>query len=114
MNSTIASAQMRILHFVAALTLLIAAPYHCSATSFRGLNPAIEEFYRPKGDLFACLDGLKTIKYENINDNYCDCFDGSDEPGIFSHPALHHRIRYAGHHACEYLGGATSVSSVKH
>lgn len=32
-------------------------------------------------DSFTCFDGLKTIKFQHINDNYCDCQDGSDEPG---------------------------------
>ena len=37
-------------------------------------------FYQP-GKPFKCLDGSQTIPYEHINDDYCDCLDGSDEPG---------------------------------
>ena len=52
--------------------------------SLRGIDPALASFYEPKGNLFKCLDGLKTIKYKFINDDYCDCYDGSDEPGATS------------------------------
>lgn len=33
-----------------------------------------------KDGLFKCLDSSKTISADKVNDNYCDCADGSDEP----------------------------------
>jgi hypothetical protein len=30
--------------------------------------------------LFTCYDDSKTIPWEYVNDHYCDCIDGSDEP----------------------------------
>lgn len=33
------------------------------------------------GETFTCLDGSKKIPFAHVNDDYCDCADGSDEPG---------------------------------
>ena len=33
------------------------------------------------GEDFTCLDGSHTIAFGKVNDDYCDCTDGSDEPG---------------------------------
>mmetsp|Transcript_10050 Transcript_10050/g.27335 ORF Transcript_10050/g.27335 Transcript_10050/m.27335 type:complete len:241 (+) Transcript_10050:56-778(+) len=48
----------------------------------RGVAPADAAFYVPgAGDTFTCRSGSPTLAYGKVNDNYCDCPDGSDEPG---------------------------------
>lgn len=37
-------------------------------------------FYDPSKD-FTCLDGSITVPFSSVNDDYCDCADGTDEPG---------------------------------
>lgn len=45
----------------------------------RGASPADASLYT--GSDFTCRDGSKTIPFSRVNDDYCDCEDGSDEPG---------------------------------
>ena len=60
------------------------------AAALRGVSPqqhAAEYAPRPaaggvqQGEVFRCLDGAEEHPYERLNDEYCDCADGSDEPG---------------------------------
>lgn len=56
------------------------------------------------GPTFTCLDGSSTFPIGRVNDNYCDCLDGSDEPGT---PACSNA-----HYYCANVGYlAKSVSS---
>ncbi|KAJ2819361.1 hypothetical protein IWW50_005482 [Coemansia erecta] len=53
-----------------------------SVAAIRGLDPKLAAKYQPTTDNhFACLDGSGRIPFERVNDDYCDCPDGSDEPG---------------------------------
>ena len=47
-----------------------------------GVAPALLPRYTQQGaNTWQCLDGSKQIAWSSVNDDYCDCPDGSDEPG---------------------------------
>lgn len=53
-----------------------------------------------KGDTIWCKDGLKSFPREHLNDNFCDCADGTDEPGkslslMTSYQCMHKCIKFA-------------------
>lgn len=45
----------------------------------RGVPTSMKPLY--EGSTFECLDKSKVIDISRVNDDYCDCPDGSDEPG---------------------------------
>ncbi|KAI7833984.1 glucosidase II beta subunit-like-domain-containing protein [Kickxella alabastrina] len=51
-------------------------------SAVRGVDPQLAAKYvsNSKGT-FVCLDGSAEIPFGRVNDDYCDCPDGSDEPG---------------------------------
>lgn len=51
----------------------------------RGVPLSKRQFYE-EGKTFTCLDGSLTIQFDRVNDDYCDCQDGSDEPGTAACP----------------------------
>ncbi|TVY45421.1 Glucosidase 2 subunit beta [Lachnellula occidentalis] len=51
------------------------------STRPRGVGPEFAKFYK-SSDSFACISNPSiTLSPSQINDDYCDCPDGSDEPG---------------------------------
>ncbi|KAI3457166.1 hypothetical protein Pfo_013829 [Paulownia fortunei] len=50
-----------------------------------GVHPLDEKFY--DGELIKCKDGSKSFTRDRLNDNFCDCADGTDEPGTSACPA---------------------------
>ncbi|KAF6032454.1 PRKCSH [Bugula neritina] len=59
---------------------VVILPVFASEPIPRGVSRAKGSFYKA-GVPFKCLDGSQTIPFDQINDDYCDCADGSDEPG---------------------------------
>ena len=68
----------------AALMLMFLATASDAAAALRGVNPAHAAKYSAAqaSGTFECFDGFKRVPVSAVNDNYCDCPDGSDEPGV--------------------------------
>merc|ERR1711976_1107167 len=67
--------QMRLLYLS---SFVLAA----SANFPRGSNPRNQHLYNPvSGSKFKCIKSGELIDITSLNDDYCDCVDGSDEPG---------------------------------
>ena len=54
----------------------------------RGVPLMKRSLYDPNLQTFACLDGSRVIPVRQVNDDYCDCKDGSDEPGTSACPQV--------------------------
>ena len=53
-----------------------------SLTRPRGASPKWAQFYHAdKNGKFKCIDSGEEIPIGHVNDDYCDCKDGTDEPG---------------------------------
>ena len=53
----------------------------------RGVHYALIAHYNGvMGDEFVCLHDRTSIAWAKINDDYCDCDDGTDEPGTDACP----------------------------
>lgn len=53
----------------------------------RGVHLVHKYKYLPDiNGMFTCLKTYQVIKYEYVNDDYCDCDDGTDEPGTSACP----------------------------
>ncbi|EPS35970.1 hypothetical protein H072_10613 [Dactylellina haptotyla CBS 200.50] len=59
----------------------------------RGVNPSLTDKYRPNSkSQFTCLSSGTKIPYSLVNDDFCDCPDGSDEPGTAACSHLNHSV----------------------
>ncbi|XP_036969094.1 glucosidase 2 subunit beta-like isoform X1 [Acanthopagrus latus] len=70
------------------LHVILAAVCWCGfvdSRKIRGISSSYKRFYRERKS-FLCIDGSKVIPFEQVNDDYCDCEDGSDEPGTSACP----------------------------
>ncbi|OMJ26854.1 Glucosidase 2 subunit beta [Smittium culicis] len=77
--------------FYSKVAYFLAASLSCASANsikngsdgnLRGVAPSELTKYVPDADgMFTCFDGKKKIPFDRVNDDYCDCEDGSDEPG---------------------------------
>ncbi|VDN99032.1 unnamed protein product [Rodentolepis nana] len=61
-----------------------------------GVHPSNAPFYIASKP-FTCLDKSATIPWHKVNDDYCDCLDGSDEPGTSACPDMKFYCANDGH-----------------
>jgi len=75
-----ASSRLKTLLLMTVVQLLISLPLIEAIDRPRGVSLEKAQFYQG-GTEFKCLSDGKTIPMEHVNDDFCDCEDGSDEPG---------------------------------
>ncbi|RZC80594.1 hypothetical protein C5167_043161 [Papaver somniferum] len=68
--------------------LLIISFFQSSSSSilpkspYLGIHPEDEKYYF-ESQLIQCKDGSKSFTRDRLNDGFCDCIDGTDEPDGF-------------------------------
>ncbi|OMO57820.1 hypothetical protein COLO4_35073 [Corchorus olitorius] len=84
------------------LVFFIASSCFRSASSapkdpFLGISPQDENYYKSSSDSIKCKDGSKKFSKSQLNDDFCDCPDGTDEPGTSACPTAKFYCKNAGH-----------------
>ncbi|XP_062105900.1 glucosidase 2 subunit beta [Humulus lupulus] len=64
--------------------LLLATVHSPVSAALLGVHPLDEKYFA--SHVIKCKDGSKSFNRERLNDNYCDCVDGTDEPGTSACP----------------------------
>ena len=75
------NAHLRALCSISLLFAVVTDRSQAAQPSIKGLDPSLSAKYKPKSGRFACFDGSSDLAFDRVNDNFCDCIDGSDEPG---------------------------------
>ncbi|XP_043501870.1 glucosidase 2 subunit beta [Polistes fuscatus] len=90
----------------------------------RGIPVSKSTLYAPDRD-FECLDGSLLIPFHYVNDDYCDCGDGSDEPGTsacqngsfycknFGHKPIYIPSTWVNDNICDCCDGSDEYTSTK-
>ncbi|KAJ9168762.1 hypothetical protein P3X46_020252 [Hevea brasiliensis] len=64
---------------------------------FLGIPPQDENYYKIPSETIKCKDGSKKFTKAQLNDDFCDCLDGTDEPGTSACPEGKFYCRNSGH-----------------
>ncbi|XP_068338549.1 glucosidase 2 subunit beta-like isoform X2 [Pyrus communis] len=67
-----------------------------TTNQFLGISPQDEKYYK-SSEVIKCKDGSKKFSRAQLNDDFCDCPDGTDEPGTSACPAGKFYCRNVGH-----------------
>ncbi|GJX05967.1 glucosidase 2 subunit beta-like protein isoform X1 [Tanacetum coccineum] len=59
-----------------------------------GIHPLDEKYFDK--EVIECKDGLNSFSRDRVNDDFCDCVDGTDEPGTSACPTGKFYCRNAG------------------
>ncbi|XP_010451052.1 PREDICTED: glucosidase 2 subunit beta-like isoform X1 [Camelina sativa] len=82
------------------LILLLASAIRSNSSPsndpFLGISPQDEKYYKSSSEI-KCKDGSKKFTKAQLNDDFCDCSDGTDEPGTSACPNGKFYCRNAGH-----------------
>ncbi|PKI42745.1 hypothetical protein CRG98_036873 [Punica granatum] len=80
-----------VFHFFSAIFLFTSVHSH---SPLLGVHPSDEKYYG--AEVIKCKDGSRSFTRDRLNDNFCDCLDGTDEPGTSACPAGKFYCRNAG------------------
>ncbi|CAI0384634.1 unnamed protein product [Linum tenue] len=80
---------------IAILSLLASWSSSSPSVSFLGIAPQDENYFRK--ETIKCRNGSRKFTKAQLNDDFCDCLDGTDEPGTSACPEGKFYCRNVGH-----------------